>query len=90
MPFRVFFITPSMCVEIHETPRPRDYLGNFDFQDIRFSDFRQGSKQKGARIRTQNHPPQQQWAHSAHPRRFESKDALLKPHNKWSTVLPGS
>ena len=37
------------------------------------SDFRLGSKQTGARIRTQNHPPQKQWAHS---RRFESKAAL--------------
>ena len=36
------------------------------------SDFRLGSKQSGARIWTQNHPQQQQWAHS---RRFESEAA---------------
>ena len=37
------------------------------------SDFRLGSKQAGAHIRTHNHLPQQQWTHS---RRFESKAAL--------------
>ena len=40
-----------------------------------YSDFRLGSRQSGARIWTQNHPQQQQWAHS---RRFESEAAWLK------------
>ena len=39
---------------------------------VQISDFRLGSKQSGARIWTQNHPQQQQWAHS---RRFESEAA---------------
>ena len=40
---------------------------------LKISDFRLSSKQAGARIRTHNHSPQQQWAHS---RRFESEAAL--------------
>ena len=40
---------------------------------VLISDFRLGYKQAGARIRTQNHPPHQQWAHS---RRYESEAAL--------------
>ena len=41
---------------------------------VQISYFRLGSKQPGARIRTQNYPPQQQWAHS---RRFDSEVALI-------------
>ena len=44
-------------------------------RSFQISDFRLGSKQSGARIWTQNHPQQQQWAHS---RRFESEIIWLK------------